>query len=199
MNKFNPQDRYFQKAKQGGYRARSAFKLEGIQQRFRILKAGDRVLDLGAAPGSFLQYISQIIGSKGLVVGVDLKPIKPFKKTNIRTYKGDIFDDELYKKCIQEIDVEKFDVITSDLAPATSGIKSLDAGRSFQLNEQVINIAEKYLKPGGNLVFKAFPGPEHQQLLKKAKTMFKQIKVFKPQAVRKSSCEQYIILITRLS
>lgn len=192
---YQPQDKFFKKAKEQGYRARSAFKLEAIQKRFHLIKPGDRVLDLGAAPGSFLQLIEKIIGPKGLVVGIDLKPIEYLKKPNIKTIVGDILDENVYQK----FSVDQFDVITSDLAPSTSGIKSVDAGRSFQLNEQVLKVAEKHLKPGGHVVMKAFPGAEHQQLLKKAKGMFKEIKIFKPEAVRKSSREEYVVGIKRMA
>ena len=186
---YQPQDKFFKKAKEQGYRARSAFKLGAIQKRFHLIKSGDKVLDLGAAPGSFLQLIEKIIGSKGLVVGIDLKPIEYLKKPNVKTIVGDILDEGAYQK----LSIDQFDVITSDLAPSTSGIKSVDAGRSFQLNEQVLKVAEKYLKPGGHVVMKAFPGAEYQQLLQKAKSMFKNIKTFKPEAVRKGSREEYVV------
>ncbi len=191
---YNPQDKFFKKAKEQGYRARSAFKLEAIQKRFHLIRFGDKVLDLGAAPGSFLQLIEKIIGSKGLAVGIDLNPIEDLKKPNVKTIVGDILDESIYQK----FSIDQFDVITSDLAPSTSGIKSVDAGRSFQLNEQVLKVAEKHLRPGGHVVMKAFPGAEHQQLLKKTKGMFKSIKIFKPEAVRKSSKEEYVIGLTKL-
>ena len=193
MKNYQPQDRFFQKAKDEGYRARSVFKLEEIQKRFHFIKSGDRVLDLGAAPGSFMQFIRKIVGEKGLVIGIDLTSIKPFKQSNIKSYVGDIFDESVYEKIMNENDVSVFDVITSDLAPATTGIKSVDAGRSFQLNEQVLEVAKKHLKPGGHVVIKAFPGADHSQLIALAKKQFKQVKPFKPEAVRKSSREVYLI------
>ncbi len=190
---YNPQDKFFKKAKEQGYRARSAFKLEAIQKRFNLIKSEDKVLDLGAAPGSFLQLIGKLVGNKGSAIGIDLKPIENLKKSNVKTIVGDILDESIYEEFI-----DQFDVITSDLAPSTSGIKSVDAGRSFQLNEQVLKVAEKHLRPGGHVVMKAFPGAEHQQLLKKTKGMFKSIKIFKPEAVRKSSKEEYVIGLTKL-
>jgi len=190
---FNPKDKYFQKAKDEGYRARSAFKLEAIQNKFHLIRLGDKVLDLGAAPGSFMQYIQKIVGDKGLVVGIDLKEIKPFKKLNAKSYVGDIFDEPVYRQIEQQTGVRRFDVITSDLASATTGIKSVDAGRSFQLNEQVLEVAKKHLKSGGHVVIKAFPGADHSQLIAIAKKQFKQVKPFKPEAVRRSSREVYLI------
>lgn len=197
MKNYQPQDRFFQKAKDEGYRARSVFKLEEIQKCFHLIKSEDRVLDLGAAPGSFMQYIRKIVGEKGLVIGIDLTSIKPFKESNVKSYVEDIFDEKIYEKVLDENDLSEFDVITSDLAPATTGIKSMDAGRSFQLNEQVLKVAEKYLKPGGHLILKSFPGAEQNQLMSLMKNRFEKIKPFKPQAVRKSSREVYIIGISK--
>jgi len=195
MSKFDPKDKYFQRAKDEGYRARSVFKLQAIQERFKIIKKGDCVLDLGCAPGSFLQYILEVIGAEGRGFGIDLQEMDLFDELNITTYKGDAFDDELYKKIVQENDIYDFDVITSDMAPKTSGIKNVDAGRSFELNYQVVEVAKGYLKKGGNLLFKAFPGPDHQQLLRELKTQYSKMTIFKPDAVRKSSIEEYVICV----
>ena len=136
-----------------------------------------------------MQLIGRIVGERGMVIGVDLQPIKPFKQSNMKAYEGDIFDEEVYEK----IGVSEFDVITSDLALATTGIKSVDAGRSFQLNEQVLKVAENHLKKGGHVVMKAFPGTDHSELIRLAKKQFKTVKPFKPEAVRKSSREVYIV------
>ncbi len=186
---YQPRDKYFQKAKEEGYRARSAYKLDAIQKKFHIIRPGDQVLDLGAAPGSFMQFASKIVGEKGIIVGIDLKPIKSFNCPNMQTFEGDIFDEAVY----DGIDVSLFDVITSDLAPATTGIKSVDAGRSFQLNEQVLRVAEKHLKKDGHVVMKAFPGADHSELIRLTKKQFKTVKLFKPDAVRKSSREVYVV------
>ena len=97
MPTYQHHDKYFEQAKKMGYRARSVFKLQEIQNKFHIIRSGDQVLDLGAAPGSFMQLTSQIVGPDGMVIGVDLKPIKPFKSDNIKCYEGDIFDEKIYK------------------------------------------------------------------------------------------------------
>ncbi|MBN1258207.1 RlmE family RNA methyltransferase [Candidatus Peregrinibacteria bacterium] len=198
MGHYIPQDKFFKQAKNEGFRARSVFKLESIQERFHILEPGDKVLDLGAYPGSFLQYIAKVIGEKGIVIGIDLRKIEPLGRKNVKTYEGDINNPDLIKKIAAENDIIRFDVVTSDLAPATSGIKDLDAGRSFLLNEQALAIALRHLKPGGHFVFKAFPGIEHQKLLHTAKNHFKVIKAIKPPAVRKTSREQYVICLKKL-
>jgi 23S rRNA (uridine2552-2'-O)-methyltransferase len=195
---YQPKDRFFQRAKEKGYRARSVFKLEEIQNRFKLICPGDRVLDLGAAPGSFMQYIRSVVGDNGLVVGVDLKPIKALGKPNVKSYVGDIFDESVYDKIEADLGLSQFDVITSDLAPATTGIKSVDAGKSFQLNEQVLKVAEKHLKKGGNVLLKAFPGADHSDLLELLKKQFKKVQIFKPVAVRKSSREVYLVGLVRV-
>jgi len=198
MSNYQPQDKFFKKAKEEGFRARSVFKLESIQDRFHILEPGFKVLDLGAFPGSFLQYIAKEIGEKGIAIGIDLQKIEPLHLRNVKTYQGDINDPELIKKIVAENHIVRFDVVTSDLAPSTSGIKDLDAGRSFLLNDQALRIALRHLKPGGHFVFKAFPGADHQKLLHEAKSYFKVIKTMKPPAVRKTSREQYIICLKKL-
>ena len=198
---YQPNDKYSQKAKQLGYRARSVFKLEEIQNRFKFIKFGHKILDLGAAPGSFSQLVAKIVGDKGLVIAVDLKPIKPFKnkKWNIKTYVGDIFDDEVYKKIKKDHEIKKFDVIISDLAPSTTGIASVDAGRSFELNSKALEVSQKYLKRGGYLLLKSFPGVDQSQLLQSIKMQFSNQRIYIPKAVRKSSREVYIIAMRKLN
>jgi 23S rRNA (uridine2552-2'-O)-methyltransferase len=193
-NKFTPQDRYFKKAQKEGYRARSVYKLEAIQNKFHILKPGDKVLDLGAAPGSFLQYMSKIIGEKGIAIGIDLQDIKNLNLPNVKTYVGDIFDDAVYEK----IGISKFDVITSDLAPKTSGVKFLDAGRSLDLSLKVLDVAKGRLKKGGSIVIKILSGFNEGDLIGEAKKLFKTVKISRPDAVRKSSGEKYIICLNKL-
>jgi 23S rRNA (uridine2552-2'-O)-methyltransferase len=193
MPRFNVQDRFFKKAKEQGLRARSAFKLEGVQNRFMLVRPGDKVLDLGAAPGSFMQFLVKVVGGSGKVVGVDLKRIEEFAAPNVFCFEGDVFEPEVYQRITDETGIQVFDVITSDLAPSTTGVRSVDAGRSFQLNEQVLAVADAHLKKGGNLVLKAFPGADHDRLLKMMNERFKTVRVMKPEAVRKSSREVYVV------
>jgi len=194
MSKFDPNDKYFKRAKEEGYRARSVFKLEEIQDRFKLIKSGDNVLDLGAAPGSFLQYIAKIVGKRGSAVGVDLQKIESFKESNIETFVGDIFDDKVYS----QIDIDKFDVITSDLAPKTSGVAFMDGGRSLDLNLKVLEICEKHLKKRGSVLMKILPGFNEGELVGPAKIMFKQVKKVRPKAIRKSSGESYIVCLRKI-
>ena len=192
---YQPRDRYFHKAKEQGYRARSVFKLEEIQDRFHLIRPGDKVLDLGAAPGSFMQFILEVIGERGLIIGVDLQPIKSFSDARAKTYVGDIFDEKIYEQIAKDTGRTVFDVVTSDLAPSTSGIKFVDAGRSFDLNSRAIEVARQHLKPNGHLLLKAFPGEDHSKLIAEAKTLFWQVKVAKPAAVRETSREEYIVCL----
>ncbi|MBI5412569.1 RlmE family RNA methyltransferase [Candidatus Peregrinibacteria bacterium] len=191
---YKPHDRYFEQAKAEGYRARSVYKLQEIQKKFHLVKAGDCVLDLGAAPGSFMQYLLKLVGPKGAVIGLDLQEIAPFREKNARTFVCDIFNEKQLSRALERLSASVFDVVTSDLAPATSGIWSLDAGRSFQLSEQALKIAEIYLKKGGHAFLKFFPGKEQATLLQKARLLFGKVAIAQPNAVRSSSREQYLVL-----
>jgi 23S rRNA (uridine2552-2'-O)-methyltransferase len=194
---FNPQDQYFHKAKKEGYKARSAFKLQEIQERFRILRRGDLVLDLGAAPGSFLQYASKIIGH-GQALGLDLQEID-LALPNVQTEVCDIYEDlrvdNLATQFLQTQDSKKntFDAVISDLAPKTSGIKDVDQWNSVELNQQVLEISKKWLKTGGNCLMKVFQGADFDDFLREVKRHFKKVKVAKPAAVRDRSFEVYLV------
>jgi len=188
---FNPHDKYFQRAQRMGYRARSVFKLQEIQQKFKILKHGQDVLDLGAAPGSWLQYAVKIVGPQARLVGVDLVDIKKIKP-NILLIKLDIFSSAA-EKSIRQKHPNKFPIILSDLAPKTSGIKDVDHHRSLELSRRAVELAQKFLSLNGSLIIKVFQGPDFDKFLKQLKTEFKQVKIFKPQASRNRSFEVYLI------
>lgn len=196
--KYQPQDPYFHKAKQAGYRARSVYKLEAIQERFQLLKPGDWVLDLGSAPGSFLQYIGGIIGPGGVAVGIDLIPIKPFKKKNIFTRMVDVTKEADLEASLTSLRATQFNVITSDMAPNTSGIRFVDGGRSEELNLHALRIAQKHLAQGGHLLLKLLPGVNEGVLIKPMKELFRTVRRFRPPAVRKSSGECYLVGLHRI-
>ncbi len=186
---YQPNDKYAQKAKAQGYRSRAIYKLEEINQKFKLINKGQTVLDLGAAPGSWLQYSAQIVGSKGLVIGVDTSPIANYSQPNIKTIEQDIFAwDELIKK----LDLN-FDVVLSDAAPATSGISLTDSSRSLALVEQSLKIAIWLLKPKGNFCAKIFMSPEAENLYLQMKKYFSSCYRFKPHASRSNSKEMYFI------
>lgn len=190
---FQVQDHYFQRAKKERYLARAVYKLQEIQKKHRILHKGSRVLDLGAAPGSWMQFTEPIIGSRGLLVGVDLQPISYRPGRHVVTLRQDIFDESFPDK-LKEL-YGPFDAVLSDMAPKTSGIKVADAARSALLVERALEIAEAVLKPRGHFLAKIFQGSDFHQILSDVKKRFKRVKVIKPDATRKGSKEVYILAL----
>jgi 23S rRNA (uridine2552-2'-O)-methyltransferase len=194
---FSPQDHYFHQAKKDGYRARSAYKLLEILKKFpKCMRRGSNVLDLGSAPGSFLQ----VLGEKnegGKVCGVDLQEIKKFPRNygaELKLIQGDIFEEETAEKIFEFFGNRKVDVITSDLAPKTSGVKSVDQWKSIELNQRVLEICEKFLKPNGNLVAKIFRGEDFDEFwVEEFRDQFKESKTFKPASCRDRSFEFFMV------
>ncbi len=187
-------DKWARLAKEKGYPARSVFKLKEIQEKFRIIKPGFKVLDLGASPGSWSQYICEIIGKDGRVVGVDLEPVK-FHSKLFTFIQKDVF--ELAPEDFQSLGIDKFDVIVSDMAPKTTGIEITDHLRSVELVRRALLLAEHFLKQGGSMVAKVFDGPELPKLKKEFEKIFKDVKIFRTQATRKGSKELFLIAQNR--
>lgn len=185
------QDHYFQQAKKQHYLARAIYKLKEVQEKYKILRPGDRVLDLGAAPGSWMQYTCEVVGPKGLVVGVDLKAIEHAFPAHVVAIQRDIFSDDFVVELTQQY--APFDVVLSDMAPATSGIRVADSARSALLFEEALKLARLTLKARGHFLAKIFQGPEFHDLLSQVKTLFDWVKVVKPDASRKISREIYIL------
>lgn len=187
-------DYYFKKAKTDGFRARSAYKLIEANKKFHLIKSGDFVLDIGASPGSWLQAASSIAGSKGFLIGIDVTSIKTFKnKKNIQTAVLDVFDAEFEQKILLLSKGRIFDVILSDAAPYTTGQIDTDQERSSEISERAFEIAEKFLKPDGNIFVKVFEGSETPRLIKERKNRFKIFKIFKPLASKKNSKEIFLV------
>jgi 23S rRNA (uridine2552-2'-O)-methyltransferase len=185
------QDHYFHRAKKEQYLARAVYKLEEIHSKYRLLRPGDRVLDLGAAPGSWMQLTSRLIGSKGLLVGVDLKKIDHVFPTHVVALQGDINDPDFLERLRKEF--APFDVILSDMAPSTSGIRVADSARSALLFERTLELVGLLLRPQGHFLSKIFQGSEFHELLVRVKKSFPWVKVVKPDASRKESKEIYIL------
>ncbi len=185
------QDHYFHRAKKDHYLARAIYKLEEIQKRHRLMRQGDRVLDLGAAPGSWVQLVSGVVGPRGRVVAVDLKPIDHPFEGNVTILQRDVFEEALIEELKQ--DHAPFDVVLSDMAPATSGIRSADSARSSLLFERALAVAEGTLRPGGHFLAKIFQGSEFHDLLVAVKLRFRRVKVVKPDASKKTSKEIYVL------
>ncbi len=183
-------DHYARRAKKERFPARSVYKLKEIQQKYNLIKKGDKVLDLGCAPGSWLLYAADLTGNKGEVVGIDLKPVSVRNPPHVRIYRGDILsmDDELFK-----LTGKDFNVVLSDMAPATTGSKYVDSARSFNLCRAALSIAQDTLISGGSFVCKIFQGEDFKKFSDSVKQRFNRHKIYKPKSSRKVSKEIYII------
>ena len=188
-----PNDKLAQKAKELGYRARSVFKLQELDEKFRIIKNGMTVLDLGAAPGSWLQYTSEKIGTKGLAFGIDLTPIEPIAD-NVITFQEDIFNSDSILQFLNKNNAPLVHVVLSDLAPKTSGIQDIDQWKSIELSEAVLKIADAVLRPKGICVMKILRGSDFDNFLAETRKTWTLIRATKVKASRKSSKEIYVVL-----
>jgi 23S rRNA (uridine2552-2'-O)-methyltransferase len=182
-------DRFHQKAKREGFAARAVYKLEEIDEKFAVLAPGDRVLDLGCAPGSWLQYSRTKVGDRGALVGIDRFAIRE-SIPGARLIVGDVMAIDVAELCGE---LPAFDVVLSDMAPDTSGIKHLDQARSEVLFERALEIACAVLAPGGNFVGKLFQGPDFKRLTEAVRAKFATAKTAKPASSRQISIEQYVI------
>jgi 23S rRNA (uridine2552-2'-O)-methyltransferase len=182
-------DAFFKKARAEGYAARSVFKLEEIDRKLKLLRAGDRVLDLGCRPGSWLQYAQKVVGARGAVVGIDRHALpNPFP--GARVLVGDIYttsDEELRG------DLPAFDVVLSDMAPDTTGIRATDQARSAALVEEALGRAERLLAPAGRFVAKNFQGPDVEVIRKRMGARFAEVRLVKPEGSRAESTELYLV------
>jgi len=185
-------DHYSERAKKERYPARSVFKLKEAQKKFRLIKKDDRVLDLGCSPGSWLLYAAELVGKRGRVVGIDLKEIRIKLPPQAKTLTADIMTIDRAWFDEQKLG-DRFNAVLSDMAPATSGNKGLDAARSFQLCQAALNIAEMVLKPGGAFICKIFQGEEFKEFSGIVKNRFKRHKIFKPRSSRKESKEIFVV------
>jgi 23S rRNA (uridine2552-2'-O)-methyltransferase len=188
------EDHFSRKAKKENFPARSVYKLQEIQKKFRIIKKGDIVLDLGCSPGSWMKYAAELVGREGVVVGVDLKPVDIAVPSNVKVLIGDVAENGL--DLLKSLELQ-YNVILSDMAPATTGRKDIDSYRSFLLGGVTLEIAESLLLPGGCLVCKIFQGAEFKEFSNAVKNIFKDQKIFKPQSSRKASKEIFVIGIEK--
>jgi 23S rRNA (uridine2552-2'-O)-methyltransferase len=179
-------DTFYEKAKKEGFRARSIYKLEEMQQRFKLIRPGDRVLDLGAAPGSWL------VGACGLVVGLDILPISPLSGQNIVLRRGDIRTLDV-GALLTELSLPFFDVVTSDIAPNLTGIRDVDDAHVADLFLAVVRVVTEGLRKGGNFVVKVFFSPGFRDMALDLRPLFSKVVVFKPKASRGVSPEVYLV------
>lgn len=195
---FDPQDFYFKKAKKEWYKARSIFKLEEIDKKFKLFhkKENLNILDIGCAPGSWVQYLDKITASKSKIIGLDLKATQlNLKKTHC--YVQDATDIEKVKDILKTHNIEKLDIITSDMAPNTIWFKDIDSIRSLELIKSTLPLYDTFLKENWKFVIKIFMWPWFDQFVFELKKKYgwKKIKTFKPDSVRKISKEIYIVKI----
>jgi len=189
---YDPRDFYFRQAKKEGLRARSAFKLMEILRRHNLLAAGDAVLDLGAAPGGFLQVLAERVGERGLAVGVDKEPLKNLGKPWVKTAVVDLLAPDALER-IRALHPGRFRLLTSDMAPKTTGVKVTDEARSLELVRAALRLSESVLSRGGALLAKAFMGGDFPLLRKEFAERFEAVRVLRPEATREHSIEVYVL------
>jgi 23S rRNA (uridine2552-2'-O)-methyltransferase len=193
QNRYQTADFYARKAKKEEFAARSVYKLKEIQHKYHIIGRGDKVLDLGCAPGSWLQYAAEEVGDTGRVLGVDLKEVNIALQAHVRVVCGDVFDLADHKENMAQAIGTGYQVVLSDMAPSTTGHKETDSARSYQLCRAALAIAEASLAPGGAFVCKIFQGGDFEEFVRLVRLRFDKVKIFKPQSCRKESKEIYII------
>lgn len=189
---YNPRDHYFRKAKQENFAARSVFKLEEIDKKFKMFRPGQVVLDLGASPGSWSQYASKMAGEKGRVLGVDLSPVTA-KLKNAVFIQADLRDLNLENIFTEHGFEPPFDIVMSDMAPKTTGIRLTDQARSMELCELALDVARRFLKKDGDFVCKLFHSDDFGKLRDEMKKTFARVEAVKPDSTRKISKEIFLV------
>jgi 23S rRNA (uridine2552-2'-O)-methyltransferase len=183
-------DHYTRRARKDNFPARSVYKLQEIQKRFHLIRRGDRVLDLGCAPGAWTQFAAGIAGPTGGVVGIDLKKVDLALPGNVRVLQGDVL---ALDAALAAALAPGFRVVISDMAPATTGHRDVDAARSFTLCEAALDIARAHLIPGGHFVCKIFQGPDFEAFVRQVRSAFSTQRLYKPRSSRKASREIFVI------
>lgn len=189
---YKRKDHFYNKAKQEGFRSRAAYKLLEMDKKYRILRPGSRIIDLGCFPGSWLQVAAQKVGKKGLVVGVDLREVESLGMDTVKILRGDFCTQEMQENLLAEMP-GKPHVVLSDLSPSLSGIRLQDALRSADLVERAFHFAVGCLLPGGSFVAKIFPGNECEEVAREIKPKFSQFSRLHLQSTRGSSKELYFV------
>ena len=184
-------DDYVKRSVKEGYRSRAVYKLLELNDKSQFLKKGQTIVDLGAAPGGWLQVASKIAGEKGLVIGLDLLPIDPI--VDVVTIEGDFREESVLKKLENTLNGQKIDVVLSDMAPNLSGVTAVDQPRAMYLCELALDFALEHLKPGGWLVVKVFQGEGFEAFLKQVRQHFSNVSMKKPKASRPKSREMYLV------
>ena len=189
---YRPQDGFFRKAKREGYRSRAAYKLLEINQRFRVIRAGHVVVDLGAAPGGWLQVAAELAGARGRVLGFDLQPIQSLAGRHVQAFELDVLSQDAAER-IGVLAEGHVDCVLSDMAPRLSGIRDADRERALALVRKAFEIARSILRPRGVFLFKTFAGADITGLLKEMSGPFETVQRVRSGATRKGSSEIYVV------
>lgn len=193
MGTYQHQDRYYKKAKAQGLPSRASFKIEEILKKYPLVKRGDTVLDLGAAPGGWMVMLAKVVGERGRVLGIDLEGLTIKPTPNMDFLKANLSSEQAEAWLQNKLQGKKADGVCSDMSPKLTGIGFKDAFESYQLGMLAFQIAERWLKEKGNLVVKIFPGQELEGYLKTLRKSFDKVKTFEPESSRKTSKEIYVL------
>lgn len=184
-------DLYVKKAQAEGYRSRAVYKLQEIDNKEHLLKPGITVIDLGAAPGGWTQYVHQKLQGRGHIIALDILPMDALPGVDF--IQGDFREDSVLEDLLTRVPKEGIDLLLSDMSPNMSGTTTVDIPRAMYLVELAFDFANKILKPGGTLVVKVFQGTGFEELVKEARTQFKKVIIRKPMASRPQSREMYLL------
>jgi 23S rRNA (uridine2552-2'-O)-methyltransferase len=189
---YRRKDAHYRRARAAGYRARSAYKLLELDDRFRILRPGDYAIDLGAWPGGWLQVIVERIGAEGRVVGVDAVAIPPLPAPNVHLLIGDVRAPATARAALEALG-RAADVVVSDLAPKLTGVRATDEARCGELNRETLALLPALLRPGGRFLMKLFMNPEYEALVGTLRRSFGEVHATRPEATRRGSAELYVV------
>ncbi len=190
--RYTPNDKWSQRAAAEGYRARSVYKLMELDVKFRLLRPGMTVIDIGAAPGSWLQYEAERVGDKGKAIGFDIQEIEPVA-ANVTTHVLDVNDTQMLLAILEQEHAMRPHLVLSDIAPSTTGVKDVDQWRSVELSQAVLDLAQILLTDGGRCVVKVFRGSDFDEFIVKAKREWRDVRIATAQASRDRSREVYVI------
>ncbi len=185
-------DQYYRLAKIRGYRSRAAYKLLQTIRSYKLIKAGQKVVDMGAHPGGWLQVAREVVGPEGFVLGIDVKPVGPLPYPNVKLLETDIYSDDLVKRVLGELKGPA-DVVISDLAPSIIGSWDVDHARQVDLARVALRITKEVLIQKGNVLIKLFQGPELKEFQEEAGLLFETSRLLKPKASRPESSEVYFL------
>lgn len=189
---YKVKDHFFHKAKEEGFAARSVYKLQELDKKSKFIKPNQTIVDLGCAPGSWSQWLSQKVGPKGMIIGFDLTPVN-LKLANVHFYTADLLQTQIKEFLESHNHPCPVDCVVSDMAPKTTGIRDVDQARSLELCQMAFLTAEQILKPGGYFVCKIFQSKDFDEFRQLLKKKFSKVEILKPDSTRKSSFEIFLL------